>query len=133
MSKKVKVIPCSGIGKVFGLIARESAFKTIKELCPEESETMCLAYIETGDKETKELVEGHQFITIDGCPTMCAKKNVELAGGLVKENYRVVDAFRQHKGAKPGTPTELTPEGWQIVDEIAGEIAGKVKKLSSEG
>jgi uncharacterized metal-binding protein len=133
MSKKIKVIPCSGIGKVYGLIARESVLKTTQQLCPEDAETMCLAYIETGDKESREAIEGKTCITMDGCPTMCSKKNVELAGGIVKESYRVVDAFRQHKGAKPGTATELSPEGWQIADELADEMAVKVKKLASEG
>jgi uncharacterized metal-binding protein len=132
MSKKVKVIPCSGIGKVYGLIARESVLKTVKELCPGESETVCLAYVVTGDKEAREMIEGKNCITLDGCPSLCAKKNTELAGGIIRENIRVVDAFRRHKGAKPGTATELTGEGWQIADEIAGEIAAKVKKLNSE-
>lgn len=133
MSKKVKVIPCSGIGKVYGLIARESALKTVRELCPGDSETVCLAYVVTGDKEAKEMIEGQDCITLDGCPKLCAKTNAELAGGTVIENIRVVDAFRRHKGAQPGTPTELTPKGWQIVDEIAGEVAGKVKNINSEG
>ena len=133
MSRKVKVIPCSGIGKVYGLMARESVLKTVKDLCPGESDTVCLAYIVTGDKEAREMIAGKDCITLDGCPALCSKKNAELAGGIVRESLRVVDAFRRHKGAKPGTPTELTEEGWQIVDEIAGEIAGKVKKLNSEG
>jgi len=133
MSRKVKVIPCSGIGKVYGLMARESVLKTVKDLCPGESDTVCLAYIVTGDKEAREMIAGKDCITLDGCPALCSKKNAELAGGIVRESLRVVDAFRRHKGAKPGTPTELTEEGWQIVDEIAGEIAGKVNKLNSEG
>jgi uncharacterized metal-binding protein len=132
MLKKVKVIPCSGIGKVYGLIARESVLKTVKELCPEESETVCLAYIVTGDKEAKKIIGGQNCITLDGCPRLCAKINTELAGGIVKDSLRVVDAFRRHKGIQAGTASELTPEGWQIVDEIAGEIAGKVKILHSE-
>jgi uncharacterized metal-binding protein len=132
MSRKIKVVPCSGIGKVYGLISRESVFKTIQQLCPEDAETMCLAYIETGDNEARESVVGKEFITLDGCPTLCAKKNIELAGGIVKDSSRVVDAFRRHKGAKPGTATELSAEGWQIVDELAEEIAGKVRKLKSE-
>ncbi len=31
MDKKVKVIPCSGIGKVYGLMAREAVLKTVIE------------------------------------------------------------------------------------------------------
>ena len=48
---KVKIIPCSGIGKVLGLIARESALKVTGELLPEDTERLCLAHIVTGDEE----------------------------------------------------------------------------------
>ena len=132
MSNRVKVIPCSGMGKVYGLIARESALRVVKELCPGESDTVCLAYIVTGDEEAEKLVEGQKCITLDGCPAMCAAKNAEIAGGIVEEKIRVIDTFRRHKGVKPGTATELTDEGWQIVDEIAEQIAEKVKELSRE-
>lgn len=133
MSDKIKVIPCSGMGKVYGLVARESVLKVVQELCPNESNTVCLAYIVTGDQEAKELIEGEKCITLDGCPKMCAAINAELAGGIVTDKVRVIDSFRKHKGAQAGTATELTEEGWLIVDEIAGEIAEKVKLLSREG
>lgn len=131
MSNKVMVIPCSGMGKVYGLIGRESALKTIGD-CPNEATTMCLAYIVTGDDEANERIIGKKCITIDGCPAMCAATSVEHAGGIVKEKVRIVDTFRKHKGAKPGTATELTDEGWMIADEIAGEISEKVKVLYQE-
>lgn len=132
MPDKIKVIPCSGMGKVNGLVGRESVLKAVKELCPEKAETECLAYLVTGDEEAKNLVRGKKCITLDGCPAMCAAKSVELAGGDIREKMRVIDAFRRHKGAKPGTATELTEEGWGIVDDVAGEIAEKVDKLSRE-
>lgn len=125
MSKKVKVIPCSGMGKVFGLIARESALQAVKNN-PNASETVCLAYIVTGDDEAKNLIEGQKCITIDGCPSMCAAKNAEIAGGMVEEKIRVVDVFRNHKGVNAGTATELTNDGWQIVDEIVEDITNKI-------
>ena len=132
MSNKIKVIPCSGMGKVYGLMARESALRVTKELLPKDSETMCLAYLVTGDQEAKEQIEGRICITLDGCPAMCAAKNVEMAGGIVKEEVKMIDAMKEHKGVKPGTATELTVEGWQIVDEIADRIAAKVEKLAQE-
>ncbi len=127
MSNKVKVIPCSGMGKVYGLIARESTLEAVKNN-PNDSETVCLAYIVTGDEESKALIEGQKCITIDGCPAMCAAKNAELAGGMVQEKIRVVDVFRNHRGAQPGTATELTDAGWQIVDEIAQDVTKKIKE-----
>jgi len=119
------------MGKVFGLIAREATLQTIKK-SPDTAETLCLAYIVTGDDDAKNLIEGQKCITIDGCPAMCAAKNAELAGGIVEEKVRVVDAFRRHRGANAGTATELTDEGWQITDEIVEEVITKIKELSKE-
>ncbi|MBE6831516.1 MAG: hypothetical protein E7519_15055 [Ruminococcaceae bacterium] len=133
MSEKINVIPCSGMGKVYGLVGRESVLKVVKELCPDKADTVCLAYIVTGDDEANELIKGKKCITLDGCPAMCSAKSVELAGGNIIEKRRVLDTFRKHKGAKPGTATELTEEGWSIVDEIADEIAEKVNAFSKEG
>lgn len=122
----VKVIPCSGMGKVYGLIARESAIRAV-ELCPGKAELVCLAHIVTGDPDAEAKIKGQDCITLDGCPARCAAKNAELAGGNVKAKIRVVDAFRKHKGAKPGTATALSSEGWQIADEIAEELAKKIR------
>lgn len=72
---KIKVIPCSGIGKVYGLIAREAALQVTNKLLPENTETVCLAHIVTGDDDAKSKIEGQACVTLDGCPKMCAAKN----------------------------------------------------------
>lgn len=132
MSNKVKVIPCSGIGKVHGLLAREMALKIVNEICPEISQTECLAYIVTGDQDIKERIQSDKCITIDGCPKMCSAKSVAHAGGVIAQEFRVVDALKEYRGAKPGTATALTDEGWKIVDETAEKIALKVKDIYGE-
>jgi uncharacterized metal-binding protein len=130
MDKKVKVIPCSGIGKTYGLIAREAVLKTVFELCPEKSETVCLAYIVTGDREVKEKIEGFDCITVDGCPKMCASKNVSMTGGIVIEEIKVLDTVKEHKGKKFGTPTLLNDDGEAVISEIAGKIAKKINEIT---
>ena len=129
---KVKVIPCSGIGKVFGLMAREAALHVTCNLSPESTETVCLAHIVTGDDDAKKKVEGCMCITVDGCPALCSAKSVEAAGGIVKAKYRAVDEMRNHKGKDAGTGTALTEDGWQIVDEFAEKISAKVAQLIEE-
>ena len=129
---KVKVIPCSGIGKVFGLMAREAALQVTDKLSPDTSETVCLAYIVTDDEAAREKVEGCKCITVDGCPALCAAKSVEHAGGIVKEKYRAVDEMRTHRGINAGTGSILTEDGWQIVDEFAQKISAKVTELVKE-
>lgn len=126
MDKKVKVIPCSGIGKVFGLMAREAALKTVHELCPEKAETVCLARIVTGDQEVKEKIEGSDCITVDGCPKMCASKNVTAAGGIVIEEIKVLDTVKEHKGEKFGSPSQLDADGEVVTGEIASKIAQRI-------
>ncbi|MGB9791197.1 MAG: putative zinc-binding protein [Thermacetogeniaceae bacterium] len=132
MSEKVVVVPCSGIGKVFGLLCREAALKVVTELCPEDAETVCLAYLVTGDEEAKKRIEGKSCITVDGCAKMCAAKNVKLAGGIVKEEFKAVDAMRAHRGVNAGTATRLTEDGWKIAGEFAENIAEAVRKLRGE-
>ena len=129
MSKnKGKIIPCSGMVKAYGLIARESTLQSIKK-CPQDAETVCLAYVVTGDDEAKKLVEGQKCITIDGCPAMCSAKNIEMAGGIIEEKIRVVDVFRNHRGVDAGSATELTEDGWKIVDEIVEDVVEKIEKV----
>src|SRR5665647_2617772 len=130
---KIKVIPCSGIGKVLGLLARETVLEVTNNLSPDKAETVCLAHLVTGDDDAVEKVKGYMCITVDGCPALCSAKSVELAGGIVKEKYRVIDEMRNHKGKNAGTGTVLTEDGWKIVDEFAAKIALKVDELVEEG
>jgi uncharacterized metal-binding protein len=130
---KIKVVPCSGIGKVFGLMARETALTVTDRLCPDVVEIVCLAHLVTGANEAINKVKGQSCITVDGCAKLCAAKSVEAAGGIIKEKSRVLDEMRNHKGKETGTGTALTEDGWQIVDEYAEKIAQKVKELYQEG
>lgn len=122
--KKTIVMPCSGIGKVQGLIAREAAYTVTDDLAPGSAETLCLALLVSGDEEAQAKIREADCIAIDGCPKLCAAKNVEMAGGRVVRSVLVVDAFKNHRGAEPGTATALADDGWTIVREIAGDIAG---------
>ncbi len=130
---KIKVIPCSGIGKSFGLMAREAALKVTDDLCKDTAETACLAHIVMGDAQAKAGLAGCACITVDGCPALCAAKSVEAAGGNVVERYRVVDEMKNHRGKNTGTATALSIDGWQITDELAEKIADKVNSLNQNG
>ena len=116
------VIPCSGIGKVHGLIGREATYIVTDDLASEKTATLCLALLVKGDPEAVEAVQSHRCITIDGCAKACAQKNVEMAGGRVAKAIQVAEAFRNFRGAKPGTATALTEDGWTITREIAKNV-----------
>jgi uncharacterized metal-binding protein len=131
-SKLRIVVPCSGIGKVHGLIAREATYLVTDELATDSAQTLCLALLVSGDEEALAKVRQTNCITVDGCPKMCAQKNVELAGGTVVRAMRVVDAFKNHRGAEPGTATTLADDGWKIAHDIAADICSGICCSESE-
>jgi len=126
---RVLVIPCSGIGKVHGLISREATYEITDNLAQANADTMCLALLVMGDEEALSKIRSSHCITIDGCPKYCAQKNVELAGGQVAESIMVAEAFKNHRGAQPGTATKLTEDGWLVVREIAEGLSDRVQDL----
>ena len=130
--KPVLVIPCSGIGKVHGLISREATYLLADEMAPNETDTLCLALLVKRDPEAVEAIKNQHCITIDGCPKACAEKNVEMAGGHAAKAVQVTEAFKKHKGAKPGTATDLTEDGWAIARDVAREVVDETARLRRE-
>lgn len=125
---KVLLLPCSGIGKVHGLIGREAVYQAVAQLGP-VADTLCLALVVSGDEDAVDAIRRHDCITIDGCPKLCSRKNLELAGGRISQSIRVVDVFKEHKGVRPGTATELTDGGRQIAATLAQRLVDKVESL----
>ena len=41
-TKRVVVVPCSGIGKTYGTVGREAAYELVEELRPENAEIVAL-------------------------------------------------------------------------------------------
>ena len=130
--KAVLVIPCSGIGKVHGLISREATYLVADEMAPKETDTLCLALLVKRDPEAVEAIKNQHCITIDGCPKACAEKNVEMAGGRAAQTVQVTEAFKKHHGAKPGTATDLTEDGWAIARDVAQEVVDAAARLCRE-
>jgi len=112
-----------------GLLSRETALEVTGRLCPDLAETACLAHLVTGDAEGTAKVAGKNCISIDGCTAHCAEKSIEAAGGNIVAKYNVMDAMREHRGKKPGDGSNLTEDGWTIVDDFAEKIAGKIREL----
>ena len=129
---KVLVIPCSGVGKVHGLISREAVYHVTDKLLAGQANTICLALLVTGDAETKQKVQETSCITLDGCPKLCALKNVELSGGKIAKGIRVYDVMKRHRGANFGTATALSEEGWAVVEELAAEVVQVAKQPDTE-
>jgi len=124
----VLVMPCSGVGKVHGLISREAAYLAVDELAPRTLDLVCLALLVREDEETLAKVKAYPCITIDGCGKACAQKNVEIAGGQVATAFQVAKALSKQRATQPGTGSELTEDGWMVTREIAEAVAEEVDR-----
>ena len=127
--QKVIIIPCSGIGRVFGSVGREAAYLVVDELRPEKTETVCLSLLVMGDEEARARVQAHPTIAIDGCPKACAQKNIALAGGQVGAAAPVFQVFKEYRALKSYAITVLDEKGRLLAQLVAERVADKVDEL----
>lgn len=133
MSKdgKIFVIPCSGIGKALGTVARTAMYEVIEKLRPNDATTVCLPLLTIGDEEVLKLVRSNRCISIDGCPFQCARKNIETSKGKLAASFMVTDILRENKDLKPEAVTELGPKGLKLSSILAQKIARKIDEINS--
>jgi uncharacterized metal-binding protein len=134
-NKRVIVIPCSGIGKPLGTVSRQAAYDLVEKIRPEKAATTCLALLVKGDNEAVKLVRENPCIALDGCAKECARKNIELAGGKMASELRVVDVLKELKefgDYKPETVLEIGESGENLVKEIAARAASEIDRIINE-
>ncbi len=129
---KVVVIPCSGIGKVYGALARETAYELAERVRPDTILLTCLPLVVVGDEQAKQLVTENPVITIDGCPMKCAHKSVESHGIEVAQSYQSISFYVAHKDLKPEGVTELDETGRKLAAVAADELAAVVDSLAGK-
>jgi uncharacterized metal-binding protein len=129
MQKKVVILPCSGIGKAYGEMGRQAIYELIEDLRVEDVTTTCLGRLMIDDPDTKELVQGNQVITVDGCAKDCARKNVEFTGKAVDGALRVIDIFKDHRDLKPEGILQLGEPGFKLVHILAQKLAEEVERV----
>lgn len=126
---RLAVVPCSGIGKAFGSVAREAGYDLCDDVRPANTRLVALSKLVLGEEQAKAQVCAAPAMTIDGCKAMCAAKLVKLSGGSTAHEVVVIDAFRRHKELKPEGIAELNAAGKQLARVIAEEMAKVVDEV----
>lgn len=133
MSRRVIIVPCSGIGKSYGTVTREAAYVVAEELRPETTTIVPLSLLVLGDEEARAAVRDADVITMDGCKLACATVNVREAGGTVARDFIVLDVFRRNKALKPQGISELNEGGLALARALADEVAQTADEVSAGG
>jgi len=128
---RVVIVPCSGIGKTYGTVSREAAYDITEDMRPEETQLVALSMLVLGDERARSAVANNLAITIDGCKLACATKMVRESGGVIAQDFAVLDVYRRYKQFKPQGIAELNEGGQQLAEALAQEIATVVDALIS--
>lgn len=133
MTRRVAVIPCSGIGKALGSVSREAAYELCENLRPDRTELVALSKLVLGEELARERVRKNLAVTIDGCQQMCAAKLVRHSGGTIARQIAVFEVFRRYKDLKPEGIAELNEPGKRLARALAAEIAADVDQIAAGG
>jgi uncharacterized metal-binding protein len=132
MTRKALIVPCSGIGKTYGTVAREGAYIVTEDLRPNSTQLVPLALVVLGDEEVQQTLAGSPAIAIDGCKLACAAKVVAGAGGTVAHALQVLDVYRRHRDLKPAGIAELNKAGQELAEALANEVSALVDGITAE-
>jgi uncharacterized metal-binding protein len=127
---RVVIVPCSGIGKTYGTVSREAAYEVTEDLRPADTQLVALSKLVLGDENARSIVADNPVISIDGCKLACATKMVQENGGMVAQDFAVLDVYRRYKQFKPQGIAELNEGGELLAHALAEEIAGLVDHLA---
>ncbi len=127
--RKAVVVPCSGIGKTYGTVAREAAYILTEDLRPAEASLVALSLLVMGDEAARADIAARPAVTLDGCKLACATKMVQESGGTVAKEVDMLDAFRRHREFKPRGIAELNEGGHRLAQAVAEEVSAVVDSL----
>ena len=130
--RKVVIVPCSGLGKTYGTVSREAAYEVTEDQRPVDTQLVALSLLVLGDEDARAAVAGSPAVTIDGCKLACAAKMVEESGGMIAQDFAVLDVYRRHRQLKPQGIAELNEAGHELARVLAEEIVAVVDSLSAD-
>ncbi|MFO7794674.1 MAG: putative zinc-binding protein [Promethearchaeati archaeon] len=125
MTEKLCVLPCNGLDKSLGVIARNVALK-LNEKKP-EIEIVCPVSLNRGDEKYEEIVEDSKVLVIDGCMTRCATDLIEEREEKIFKRIFIPDMIKKFD-FKPGTGLVLNQDGKNLINAIVKSIIEELEK-----
>ncbi|HUW89218.1 MAG TPA: putative zinc-binding protein [Candidatus Nanopelagicaceae bacterium] len=124
--KKTCILPCNGLDKSLGVIARSVALKLIEKR--PEIQLICPVLLNTGDEKYENFIKSTKVIVIDGCMTRCASKLVEKREKKPFKRIFIPDMSKKYK-IKPSKELTLNEENEKLAEQIMEEISEELGKV----
>jgi len=130
MTEKIKVAPCTGMGKILATVARVGALLATDEGKSEDLELICTPCVAAGLQREIERITGEDLIIIDGCIDECCRKIFEKNGANIVADIKVWEVLRENKELKPESRVKLGPKGMALAKKVAEKVKAAAADLS---
>lgn len=118
MSKSFAVLPCNGLDKGAGCIAREIALNLIEK---SDSEMICPVLYRVADARYTKIAQEKPLLVIDGCQTRCASKLASEKGLKVTAKITVTEEAKT-RGVDLGDSLRLGENELKLAEMMANEL-----------
>lgn len=118
MSKEYAILPCNGLDKCAGCVAREVAIQLAETT---ESEIICPVFYRVADARYNKLAQEKPLLVLDGCASRCASKLAAEKGLKITGKVNVVEEAKA-RGIKLGDTLRLGESEKELVNQIAAQL-----------
>ena len=95
---------------------------------PDETRLIALPPLLAGVAPYPELVAKLPVVAVDGCAERCTTKLIAKSGGRIRGRILITDCIKKY-GLTPGSAVDVGPEGRELAEKIAEEVASIVDKI----
>lgn len=117
MNNKYAILPCNGLDKSAGCVAREIALQIAEQT---ESEIICPVLYQVADARYKQIAEENPVLVIDGCQTRCASKLAAEKGLKISKKITVAE-YAKTNGIEISEALRLDDKGINLAKTLTAE------------
>lgn len=123
---KVAVMPCAGIGQIFGPITREAGYKLVDEMYPDKTVLVCPPALAVNIQEDLDFIHDYPVLVLNGCKDRCASKMVQNKGGQVDAEVYLPDILKEQRLSLHGEKrSKLGPKSELAINKMT-QVASKI-------
>lgn len=128
--RKVAVTPCSGIGQIFGPITRETGYRLVEDVFPEQTVLVCPPALAVDIEEDVDFIREFPVLVLNGCKDRCATKLVVEKGGEVEAEVYLPDILKAEKLSLHGEKrSRLGAKSELAIAKMTEQAAGVITRL----
>ncbi|HNW25504.1 MAG TPA: putative zinc-binding protein [Candidatus Gastranaerophilaceae bacterium] len=129
MNKKYAILPCNGLDKSAGCVAREIALQIAEQT---GSEIICPVLYQVADARYKKITQDNPLLVIDGCQTRCASKLAADKGLKVTKKITVTE-YAKNNGIELCEPLRIDDAAINLAKTLTKDALKETSSAENKG